>query len=171
MEGSEAVVERQLNRKVTNLKSVIRYCSFGYPVVVESYPVKDGEPFPTLYWLTCPFLRKEVAKLEEKGWIKRFEKMIEEDPVFKEKLEKAHEVVKKRRDALIKDENIRRALEGVGSGGIRDISHVKCLHLHLADYLAGVDNPVGEQVWLLIGVKECDGGRVCEDLVRSENEI
>ena len=47
---------------------------------------------------------------------------------------------------------------GVDIGG-----GVKCLHLHLADYLSGA-NPTGEEVYLLLkhrGVStDCDEGRV-----------
>ena len=167
--GDVQMVEVQLGRKVNNLRRVIRRCSFGYPVVVESLPEKDGKPFPTLYWLTCPFLRREVSKLEEAGWIKRFEEMLEEREDFKERLYRAHEEIIRRRDMLVKDDRIRKILKDVGSGGIRDFDHVKCLHLHLADFLAGVDNPIGEQVWLLLGPKECEGGRMCERLVEGRD--
>lgn len=133
-------------------------------MVIECFPEKDGKPFPTLYWLTCPHLRKEVSRLEEKGWIKRFEARVQEDVIFRERLIKAHEEIKQRRERLIRDESLRRILSEVGSGGIRDLTKIKCLHLHLADYLAGVDNPVGEEIWMMIGRKECDGGRICEEL-------
>ncbi len=125
-------------------------------MVIESFPEKDGKPFPTLYWLTCPHLRKKVSKLESEGWIKRFEEIIQKDENFKERLVRAHLQIREKRESLIKDESIRKVLQRVGSGGIRNLTRVKCLHLHLADFLAGIDNPVGEMVWKMIDEKECE---------------
>ncbi len=150
------IVKKQLGRNIENFHRVVRRCSFGFPVVIESLPEKDGVPFPTLYWLTCPHLRREVSRLESSGWISRFEKLVEEDERFRERLLKAHEIVKKRRDALAESSWVRKVLSSVGSGGLRNPLKVKCLHLHLADFLAGVGNPIGERVWSMIEKKECD---------------
>ena len=163
--GDLEIVRKQIGRNDITFLRVIRRCSYGFPVVIECYPEKDGKPFPTLYWLTCPHLRQEVSRLEEKGWIKRFEKRIEDSTTMRERMEKAHEEIKNRRERLIRDENLKRLLSEVGSGGIRDFTKVKCLHLHLADYLAGVDNPIGEEIWMMLGMKECEGGRICEELM------
>ena len=154
--GDLEIVRRQLKRDIDNFRKVVKRCKWGFPVVIESLPEKEGKPFPTLYWLTCPHLRKEVAKLESKGWIRKFEEIIKKDEIFREKLVRAHLQVAKRREALIKNDKVREALRGVGSGGIRDLTKVKCLHLHLADFLAGVENPVGEMVWIMIDKRECD---------------
>lgn len=150
------VVRHQLGRTPENFRRVVFRCPFGYPVVIESHPVKDGRPFPTLYWLTCPFLRREVSRLEEEGLIRKIERIVEEDPIFRDRLFRAHEEIVRRRSEIVEDEGMRRILSRVGSGGIRDWRHVKCLHLHLADYLAGIDNPVGELVWKKLDVKFCD---------------
>jgi len=149
------VVKRQLGKDIYNFRRVIRRCSRGFPVVIESFPEKEGKPFPTLHWLTCPYLRKGVSKLESNGWIKKFEEMVQKDKDFRKSLIKAHLQVKEKREKLTKDEAIRALLKNVGSGGIRDLTKVKCLHLHLADFLAGVDNPIGRVVWEMIEEKEC----------------
>ncbi len=158
------IVSRQLKRKITNMNRVVKRCSFGYPVVIESLPVKDGRPFPTLYWLTCPHLRREISKLEERGYVRYFEDIIEKDESFRERLFKAHEEIVKRRENLINDEDLKKILRKVGSGGISDWTKVKCLHLHVADFLAGIDNPVGEAVMDMIEKRECDDG-VCRDII------
>ncbi len=159
------IVERQLGRKVKNFLRVVRWCSRGKPIVIESLPEKNGKPFPTLYWLTCPHLRREVSRLEEKGLIREFEKKIEMDPSFREELLRAHEEVKRRRRELVKTEWIREVLEKVGSGGVKDLTKVKCLHLHLADFLAGVNNPIGREVWNMIEEKECnDPPKECKEI-------
>lgn len=65
-------------------------------------------------------------------------------------------MIERRKRLLTGEHPFREILEKVGTGGIRDFSKVKCLHLHLADYLADVGNPVGETVWNLIEKKFCD---------------
>ena len=154
--GDLEVVERQLGRKIDNFRRVVKRCKWGFPMVIESFPEKNGKPFPTLYWLTCPHLRKEVSKLESDGWIRKFQEMIQKDGTFRERLMKAHLQVMMEREKLVEDEEIKDVLREVGSGGIRDLTKVKCLHLHLADFLSGVDNPIGEMVWSMIYEKECD---------------
>lgn len=159
------VVRAQLSRNDVLFSEVVYRCSYGFPVVIKSFPEKNKKPFPTLYWLTCPHLRKEVSRLEEKGWIKRFEELIQKDEDFKDRLFKAHQKVIKRRSEMIRDDTIKKLLEGVGSGGLRDFTKVKCLHLHLADFLAGIDNPIGEKLWEMIDDKECDNGVCCKRLL------
>ncbi|MCD6450717.1 MAG: DUF501 domain-containing protein [Thermotogaceae bacterium] len=161
------IVRAQISREDAVFCEVIYRCSFGFPVVIKSLPEKNGKPFPTLYWLTCPYLRKEVAKLEEKNFIRKYEEIIQKDSEFRRKLLEAHKETIKRRNELVKDEKIKRLLEGVGTGGIRDFTKVKCLHLHLADFLAGIDNPVGESIWNMIEKKECDNGIYCRRLLKN----
>lgn len=92
----EKIVGWQLGRKITNMRRVVFRCPYGYPVVIESFPIKDGKPFPTLYWLTCPHLRKEVSKLESQGYVKEFEEKLEREGKLREKMKKAHvEIIKK----------------------------------------------------------------------------
>jgi len=152
------VIHSQLGRSVDNVLGVEKHCSCGFPQVVLSYPIRDGKPFPTIHYLTCPHLRKEVSKLEEKGYITKYEELVKSDPELFEKLRIAHEKVISKRLALLKPEDSTwsSVLSSVGTGGIRDWKTIKCLHLHLADYLAGIDNPIGELVYNLIEQKECD---------------
>ncbi|WP_369819457.1 DUF501 domain-containing protein [Thermotoga sp. KOL6] len=144
------------------MKEVVFRCPFGYPVVVESFPIKDGKPFPTLYWLTCPHLRKEVSRIESEGFIRKIEERISRDRNFYEKMKRAHiEIIKRREKLLPIGHPFREVLKRVGTGGIKDFSKLKCLHLHLADYLAGVENPVGKMIWDLIENKFCENG-ICK---------
>ncbi len=163
MFSDEKIIEKQLGRKVTNLRRVVKRCRYGYPVVIESFPLKDRKPFPTLYWLTCIFLRKEISKLESMGWIKKFEEKLEKDKNFLERMKKAHEEVRKRRMKILPKEAQWDVLVKSGTGGIRDPRIVKCLHLHTADFLAGVENPIGEIVMKMLKKTECDPGEIiCE---------
>lgn len=151
------VVIWQLERKIDNALGVEKRCSYGFPVVILSYPIRDGEPFPTIHYLTCPHLRKEVSKLEEKGLIREYEELVEKSSELKVRLSDAHNDVIKKRIGLLRSEDIVwiNKLSSVGTGGIRDRNTIKCLHLHLADFLAGIDNPVGEMVYNTIKEKEC----------------
>lgn len=151
------VIHAQLERSVDNVLGVEKRCFCGFPQVILSYPIRDAKPFPTIHYLTCPHLRKEVAKLEEKGWIKKFEELLSNNTELFGKLQNAHKQVISKRQALLKpeDSDWSSVLTSVGTGGIRDWKTIKCLHLHLADYLAGIDNPIGEMVYNLIVEKEC----------------
>ncbi|NLL47809.1 MAG: DUF501 domain-containing protein [Firmicutes bacterium] len=152
-------------------------CGYGYPQVIVTRPVSatysNLEVFPTLYWLTCPYLCKELALLEAEGLIAHFEERIQTDPEFADQVEKNHEQYATRRLSLIPTvvrENIKeeyperyRVLAETGVGGIRSLEGVKCLHTHVADYLAHGENPIGaETVKILAKPLDCPT-KQCED--------
>lgn len=151
------IVEKQLGRRISNYLRVVKYCSHYFPVVILSYPVRDSVPFPTIHYLTCPHLLKEVSRLEEHGYISKLERIVQENEKIRQRLINAHEEVRKKRSKLLKEEDKmwEEILNRVGSGGIKELTKIKCLHLHLADFLAGVDNPVGEMVYEMLTQKEC----------------
>ncbi|SHH31130.1 DUF501 domain-containing protein [Thermosipho atlanticus] len=162
------IVNKQLEVEATNFWKVAYFCIYNFPVVIESLPIKNGKPFPTIHYLTCPYLLKEISRLEEKGFIKYFEQKIENDEKFREKVFEAHiEVIEKRRKFFETVQELKRyelwkeKLLNVGTGGIRDWTKVKCLHLHTADYLSGIKNPIGEEVVKLIKKTTCND-RYCK---------
>ncbi|QTA37306.1 DUF501 domain-containing protein [Thermosipho ferrireducens] len=165
------IAQIQLGREAENIYQVIVVCSYGYPVVVKSLPLKDNKPFPTLHYLTCPFLRKEISKLEEKGLVKVLEEKIQTNLEFKKQLFSAHEKVKKERAELLTKEfgNTiwKEVLNKVGTGGLKDWTKVKCLHLHTADFLAGINNPVGKEVINLLKKIECEN-IYCRRLIQED---
>ncbi|NLJ80170.1 MAG: DUF501 domain-containing protein [Firmicutes bacterium] len=158
------VIKQQLGREPRGLLAVSKICVYGFPQVITNRPVfaelSQIEIFPTLYWLTCPYLCKEVALLETAGYIARFEDMIQEDPEFARQVEKNHRSYAQRRLTVIPDEVRRRieeeyperykVLAESGVGGIRNLEGVKCLHCHLADQLVNKENIIGEKVVELI---------------------
>jgi hypothetical protein len=117
--------------------------------------VSDLEIFPTLYWLTCPYLCREIAALESEGLIAQFEARIAEDPEFASLVEEDHEAYAKERLALVHRDVQKRlqqeyperyqVLAESGVGGIRNPQGVKCLHTHVADFLARGKNIIGEE--------------------------
>jgi hypothetical protein len=148
-----------------------RFCVYDYPQVITNRPLivlePDIEIFPTLYWLTCPYLNKEVAQLEADGFIAQFEQRIDEDPEFAAAVRKNHADYAARRLALIPVEVRERmgkdypqryqVLAETGVGGTRNPHGVKCLHAHVADYLVNGENVIGaETVKLLDGKLDCE---------------
>jgi exopolyphosphatase / guanosine-5'-triphosphate,3'-diphosphate pyrophosphatase len=108
--------------------------------VIRNAPVDaDGNPFPTLFWLTCPAAVKAVSRVEATGEIGRYNERTERDPAFAEALERAH-----REYAEERARDLPEARDWGGVGGTR--RGVKCLHAHYGNHLAGGADPVGAEV-------------------------
>jgi hypothetical protein len=119
-------------------------CPCGLPAVIETFPIVDGEPFPTLYWLTCVRACSAIGGLESSGVMQVLTARLREDPAFAAAFDAAERDYVTRRDALAKLE----AGGGIG-GGPSD--RVKCLHAHFAHHLVCRCNPVGTWVEEQIG--------------------
>ena len=112
-------------------------------MVIENEPhLRDGTPMPTLFWLVDPELHDAVSRLEGAGGVHRFERLVDAS-----ELDLTHERHAARRLAA----TVRRDLVAPtgGVGGTR--RGVKCLHAHLANYLAGDEDPVGALVADAVG--------------------
>ncbi len=117
----------------------------GLPAVIANAPfLFDGTPMPTRYWLVDPSLREAVSTLESKGGVRQAEGAVSAD-----RLADAHERYAAERDALIPPDYGGPRPSG-GVGGTRQ--GVKCLHAHLAWWLVGGDDPVGEWTASQIGL-------------------
>ncbi len=117
----------------------------GRPVVVRNEPFEfDGRPMPTRWWLVGKELREAVSRLEAGGGVKAAEAAV--DPA---RLAAAHERYRQERDAAIPPGHSGPRPQG-GVGGAR--RGVKCLHAHLAWFLAGGDDPVGRWVAERLGL-------------------
>ncbi|HXA74293.1 MAG TPA: DUF501 domain-containing protein [Acidimicrobiales bacterium] len=109
------------------------------PMVIENEPfLRDGTPMPTRYWLVDPELRAEVGRLEASGGVREAERHVD-----KATLVECHRRYAEARDALIPHDWAGPRPSG-GVGGTRE--GVKCLHAHLAWWMAGGDDPVGAWV-------------------------
>jgi hypothetical protein len=164
--ADKKVIAYQLGRTPQGLKSILKRCDKGFPQLVLTLPLlSQNIPFPTIYWLTCPFLNGKVATLESQGFIKQFQKWIEGDKKFKKDLLRAQKAYRDERKKMLSScsdfpDYAKDALEEVGVGGVSDLSKVKCLHAHYAHYLATGLNPIGGRVAELIGEVACD--KECE---------
>lgn len=158
------VVARQIGRAPRGVDGVAHRCRFGRPQVVLVHPVVDGDPFPTLFWLTCPYLRRAVSALESDGWVARLEDAVRGDDRLRAELEQAHRAYVDLRSARLSREDraslaergMLRALLEKGIGGTGDLGRIKCLHVHVAHALAGGGNPIGRIVLAELEPAECD---------------
>ena len=41
---------------------------------------RTDKPFPTMLWMTCPSLHARVCKLEDRGWIQKLDRRLQESP-------------------------------------------------------------------------------------------
>jgi len=130
--------------------------------VIECSPVQFDKkrkiyiPQPTRFWIRDKQLKKEISKLEEKGWIQIWEDIITQNNhifyIFIELHKKEIQI----RQFIIKNKKlppyVRSKLLTTGIGGIKDFDKkpfkIKCLHLwtgyHIGD--SRFRNPLGEFV-------------------------
>jgi len=142
-----ADVTRLLGRPPAGKFTVVVRDAGGQPSVIANAPfLADGTPMPTRYWLVDPELRDAVSRLEATGGVRQAE--AEVDPAS---LANAHARYAAERDALVPGDRTGPRPSG-GVGGTRQ--GVKCLHAHLAWWLAGGDDPVGEWVAGRLGMGE-----------------
>jgi len=168
------LVRSQLGYTPTNFHSIAARCSEidcgackeNHPAAIRLYPLADHsnaykrkerssfEMFPTLYWLTCPILKAKVSELEASGKIKTFGGILERSKENEaKKLRDAHAAyIKERWDLLVKADRAQlenrkgwcERLSTVGIASVTDPMCIKCLHAHLAHYLATKENIIGE---------------------------
>ncbi|HUA94365.1 MAG TPA: DUF501 domain-containing protein [Acidimicrobiales bacterium] len=144
-EDDRRSVARMLDREPAGEYSVVVRRGDGLPSVIANDPLlSDGTPMPTRYWLVEPDLRQEVSRLESAGGVALAESEV--DPA---ELAHAHDRYAAARDALLPAGHAGPRPSG-GVGGTRQ--GVKCLHAHLAWWLAGGDDPVGAWVADRLGV-------------------
>jgi hypothetical protein len=151
-----AVVAAQLGRPPRAYGGVARRCVHGFPAVTRQEPLgSDGQPFPTTYWLTCPWLTASIARLEAAGGVERWSRRAREDPELAASLAQADEEQRRLRPEL-----------PVGIGGSGSPAHLKCLHAHAAFALARPGYALGERILEEAGQLWCSDAR-CARLERS----
>ncbi len=128
-----------LGRKPQGVFSVVVRDLNGAPVVIHNQPLLDDKtPMPTSYWLLPGEIHHRVSQLESAGGVNQAEAEI-----GLAKIAAAHTKYQQERDATISPDHKGVRPSG-GVGGTR--IGVKCLHAHLAWWLAGGDDPVGNWV-------------------------
>ena len=141
LRGSDlSIVREQLGREPTVPFTVVARCPGGHPLVIRNAPLdREGHPFPTLFWLSCPVAVKAAARLESEGWIGRWNVRAEKDEALATALATAHEEYARERS--------RGFPQALAWGGVGGASRgLKCLHAHYANHVAGGLDPIGAWV-------------------------
>jgi hypothetical protein len=145
----EALVARQLGRKPRAFRRVAARCPFGLPAVTEQEPYdRDGDPFPTTYYLTCLHLVAALARVEAAGGVERWSVKAREDPELHAALLAATEeqrVVRRELAGSRRGRDAGASLE-LGIGGSGNPAALKCLHAHAAFALARPGYVLGKRI-------------------------
>jgi hypothetical protein len=134
-----ADVTRLIGRVPQGEFRVVVRSATGEPVVLMNAPLlNDNTPMPTLYWLVGRAEVHAVSVLEADGAVDQVEELLGLDAI-----DAIHAAYGARRDALIPTDHVG-PRPSAGVGGTR--RGVKCLHAHLAHWLAGGNDAVGQWV-------------------------
>ena len=127
-EGDTGVIAAQLGREPRGLVAIGARCACGRPAVTVTSPrLPEGTPFPTLFYLSLPYLVYEISRLEADGKMAEYNEALAESPELAAAHARAHHSYLERRRILGDVPEI----AGVSAGGMP--SRVKCLHA-LAGY-------------------------------------
>lgn len=130
------VVERQLGRRPRAFRAVAVRCPYGMPAVTEQAPFDaDGRPFPTQYYVTCPFLVAAISRLEAAGGVERWSRAVEENDELGRSLARAQAEQRRIRPEI-----------DAGIGGSTRTGSLKCLHAHAAFALARPGYELGDRI-------------------------
>ena len=135
------VVARQIGRPPRAFRRVVVRCPFGRPAVTEQAPFDEGgRPFPTQFYVTCPYLVAQISRLEAAGGVERWTRATHESAELAESLERAH----------ADQRALRPELPG-GIGGATRGGSLKCLHAHAAFALARPGYALGDRILRDVG--------------------
>jgi hypothetical protein len=144
-----ALVALQLGRAPRAFRRVVVRCPYGAPAVTEQDPYDaSGEPFPTMFYLTCPHLVSAVARLEAAGGVGRWSRAVAEEPELSAALEKATEdqrIIRRELAVGVVPGDGGASLD-LGIAGSRSPRQLKCLHAHAAYALARPGYELGERI-------------------------
>ena len=146
-------------------------CACGNPQTLIADPVfvEDNiwKPFPSFIWLVCPRMKALTADLEQQGLVKYYSEKLRTDKDFREVFLKGQKEIADYRLNLAQEkfegnlpDHIYDILKNTSVAGSRDYHGVKCLHAHLAHFLAFGNNPIGKEIFEKIGdcPNECNCG-------------
>ena len=148
-EADRAVVARQIGREPRAFRRVAVRCPFGRPAVTEQSPYdREGNPFPTTYYVTCRRLVAAISRLEAAGGVERWTAAAAADPVLADSLAAAHDESRRLRRELAAGETGRDAGASLdlGVGGAGRTGSLKCLHAHVGFALARPGYALGARI-------------------------
>jgi hypothetical protein len=132
----EEIVARQIGRRPRAFRRVAVRCPFGKPAVTEQAPFDDaGRPFPTQFYVTCPYLVAAISRLEAAGGVERWSEAARADERLASSLEAAQAEQRRLRPEI-----------DAGIGGSTRTGSLKCLHAHAAFALARPGYELGDRI-------------------------
>lgn len=131
-------------------------CRWGLPAVLRVDPaLRDGTPFPTVFWLACPIAASAVGRLEGAREMVGRNEALAADPQLADAYREAA-----RRYVAFRNTLGPRVPGDPAAGGMPD--RVKCLHALYGHHLATDDNPVG--AWVAEQIEPLDCPQPCAAL-------
>jgi len=153
---------------------VAKYCKWGKPQVLLCAPLCRMKPFPTTFWLSCPFLAMRCSNLEASGGVRELEDFLKkrkskwEWRAFNVK----HAILRVSLLSLGEIKFLQKARKNVldklrlsGIGGIACCYEItiKCLHLQVASWIALREHPADDWLKACFADIECDDpGSFCQ---------
>ena len=148
------------------MSGVARRCRWGFPQVLVCQPLRRMKPFPTSFWLVCPFLLRSVGTVESGGGVAELKRESLGSAREWREYHLLHALLRlsmlpasQRAYLRSRRRPIYRAVCARGAGGSaysRDPIAVKCLHLQAASFMALGHHPMSG--WLVSRVSEWECG-------------
>jgi hypothetical protein len=129
-------------------------------MVIEVGPLlDDGTPFPTTWWLACPWLAAAVSDLESAGACATWAARIATEPELAERVLSSDARYRSARGIRFEGPD---PCAEVGIAGQADPLAVKCLHARVAAEVGGVGDPIGAGVLAALAARG-EGALECLD--------
>lgn len=146
-----------------------RRCGWGVPQVLMCAAEKHSLPFPTTYWLSCPFLTRIAARLEAENGVRSMENLLEsrigEWNRFNLFLAWLRLSVMRTERKNFQRRYARRRFDSLRRGGVGGVARtvlgrpaVKCVHLQMASFLGTGFHPASDWMLERIARWECADG-------------
>lgn len=166
----QGAVRERTKRRASSVIGAAERCKYGRPRVLLCGPMAGSIPFPTTFWLVCPYLDRAIGYAEGQNGVTALSRALigKEDEYFRynmlhSRLRMLLFSASERKYLARYRPSVYRALRMGGVGGssysFGDLS-VKCLHLHTASMLALGSHPASSSLIDLIGDLTCD--KICE---------
>ncbi len=152
-------IKRQMEKRNFSPSIIVataKRCIWGFPQVIICRPVFRLKPFPTTFWLTCPWLVKKCGEWESRGGVKSLELFMlnrketwSEYNMYLRTIRMSLLSRGERKFLRIYERNKWESLNRSIIGGIRENTTptMKCLHLQVGAWLALGFHPGGK--WLV----------------------
>jgi exopolyphosphatase/guanosine-5'-triphosphate,3'-diphosphate pyrophosphatase len=130
------VVSGQLRRTARDVTGIAVRCPFGRPAVIETAPVLEGEPNPTLLYVTCPSAVLAISRAEAVGGVRRLKTACAGDEALRRALNEVTLGYRRRRESLAPP--VGGPPPEAGIGGPEKPERASCLHAYAAALLAAL---------------------------------